>query len=121
MKVKEESYYLLANILRYSTHQQFEVMLSLESPDILEVFYWGLKNKDLPNIIIPSLDNLYFVLNFGKSHTSTSQDDTNIFAERIRQNGILRQVEDLQYVKNSEVYNRCVLLLESFFTLEDDV
>lgn len=87
--------------------------------DLLEVFYWGLQNLSQIEIIISSLNSLYFLLNYSKNYQLTS-DDTNLIAEKMKKNGILKQLEKLQYESNKEIYERSYILIDNFFTTIDE-
>lgn len=87
--------------------------------DLLEVFYWGLQNLSQIEIIISSLNSLYFLLNYSKNYQLTS-DDTNLIAEKMKKNGILKQLEKLQYENNKEIYERSYILIDNFFTTIDE-
>lgn len=116
LKVKEEAYFLISNILRNSTQEQFEILYNL---DLLEVVYWGLKTEQT-NIIIPSLDIVYFLLNYAKNHLSIQNNEINVVAEKIRSNGILHLIEELQKQQSKDVYERSFAILDSFFTIIEE-
>ena len=101
-----------------STQVQFDVMFKL---DLMEVFYWGLSNKENSSIIIPTLNSLFFLLNYAKNNLPPNSNDTNIVAVQMTKNGILGLIDNLQYNSNKDVYERCVVLLETFFTVEEDL
>ena len=114
--MKEEAYFLISNILRNSSQEQFEVLYNL---DLLEVVYWGLKTEQT-NIIIPTLDTVYFLLNYAKNHLSVQNNEINVVAEKIRSNGILNLIEELQKQQSKDVYDRSFAILDSFFTVIEE-
>ena len=88
--------------------------------DLMEIFYWGLYNKEHSFLIVSSLNSLFFLLNFAKNHLSTTYNDSNIIAEQMIKNGILNLIDKLQLHSNKDVYERSLVIIETFFTIEEE-
>lgn len=104
--------------MRIAKKEQFEIMSNL---DIFEILYWGLQKKEEIEIVISSLNSLFLLLNHAKEN-SIMNNDLNIVAEKIMKNGILKQIEKLQYDDNEEIYQRSYILIDTFFaTIEEEL
>lgn len=110
-------YELLTTILKNCSVQQFEILLNL---DLMEVCYWGLQKNEYSEIIISNLNSLFFLLSFGKNHLPLTINGTNMIAEKMIKNGILNLIDKYQSDTSKEVYERCIILLETFFTTVDE-
>lgn len=108
---------MLSTISRHSSLEQLEEMFKL---DLIDVFYWGLYDKELSNLIIPTLDSVYFHLNSMKNRLNLQNNEINIMAETMKKKGVLKLIEELQSQKSKDVYDRAYVILETFFTTFDE-
>ena len=108
--IAREATYVLANACSGGTSEQVK---RLVNEGVIECFGSMLQKE---NIVLVALEGLEAILRTGETENS----ETNPYATRMEEKGIIDYIEKLQEHPNDQVYQKALGILETYFSDENE-
>ncbi|KAF6173635.1 hypothetical protein GIB67_022994 [Kingdonia uniflora] len=115
--IKKEAAWAISNATSGGTHEQIKYLVS---QNCIKPLCDLLVCPD-PRIVTVCLEGLENILKVGEADKNLGQaNDVNVFAQLIDEADGLEKIENLQSHDNTEIYEKAVKILETYWLEEDD-